>query len=140
MAAGLALVACQGPGAPSASPGSRPTDIRALNKPPSAKDVTTAALESSAVSLNTHESCKGAGTDLEDSTIGRYLSGFLVELDPKTGKNGVVTSVEERADGWVCRLMVQRRMGEEVWSWGLEFVFTADGVLDRSSYRCIGAG
>ena len=116
------------------------TSIRTRSTPPAAKDVINAALESAHVSLTTHESCRGVGTDTRDATVGQFLSGFLAELAAETGQNQVLTTVSENADGWLCRLMVRRRDGEQVWSWGLEFVFRKDGTLDPQSYRCVGAG
>jgi len=92
------------------------------------------------VPLSIHASCRSVGTDTTDATLGRYLSGFIAELDPESGKNGLVTSVREAPEGWICRLMVQRRAGEEVWSWGVEFELGKDGVLKPESYRCVGAG
>ncbi len=114
--------------------------IRALSTPPSAKDIVNAALESATVPLSVHKSCAAIGTEQLDATLGRFLSGFLAELNPESGKNGIVTSVREVDDGWVCRLMIQHRAGEDVWSWGLEFKFGKDGLLVPDSYRCVGAG
>ena len=114
--------------------------IRSKATPPSAKDVIDATFQSASVPLTIHQTCKNVGTEKTDETIGRFLAGFIAELNPEQGKNGIVTSVVESADGWVCRLMVQHRAGEDVWSWGLEFEFGKDGVLKPASYRCIGAG
>jgi hypothetical protein len=140
MSAGLAL-ACENPKPPAGSPSKAPSVIiRAKNLPPSPKDVIAAAFESATVPLTAHESCRNVGTEPTDSTLGHYLSGFAAELDPENGKNGLVTSVQETPRGWVCRLMIQRRAEEEVWSWGVEFEFGKDGILKPDSYRCIGAG
>ena len=134
------LLACRGQVAPSSESTTGGGAIRAANIPPSAKDVVNAALESAMVPLGVHESCKGVGTEPTDATLGRFLSGFMVELNPEIGKNGLVTSVRDTDDGWVCRFMIQHRAGEDVWNWGLEFKFGKDGTLIPTSYRCIGAG
>lgn len=134
------ILACDSLPPPAASPSDAPSVIRAKNSPPSPKDVINAAFESAEVPLSTHESCRNVGTDPTDSTLGHYLSGFAAELDPKNGKNGLVTSVQETTSGWVCRMMIQRRAGEEVWSWGVEFEFGKDSILKPDSYRCVGAG
>lgn len=139
LSAGFAL-ACDSPRPPAGAPSIAPLVIRAKARPPSPKDVINAAFESAAVPLAAHDSCRNVGTEPTDSTLGHYLSGFAAELDPDDGKNGLVTSVEETASGWVCRLMIQRRAGEEVWSWGIEFEFGKDGILKPDSYRCVGAG
>jgi len=51
------------------------------------------------VPLSIHASCRSVGTDTTDATLGRYLSGFIAELDPESGKNGLVTSVREAPKG-----------------------------------------
>ena len=117
-----------------------PSAIRTAHVPPSSKDIIVAALQSASVPLTVHESCRNVGTESTDSTLGQYLAGFVDGLNPDSGTNGVVTSTQETTDGWVCRVMIQRRAGEEVWSWGLEFAFDRSGLLKPDSYRCIGAG
>ena len=114
--------------------------IRSAHVPPSSKDIIVAAFQSASVPLTVHETCRNVGTESTDSTLGQYLSGFVDGLNPDSGTNGVVTSTEETADGWVCRMMIQRRAGPEVWSWGVEFQFDRTGLLKPASYRCIGAG
>jgi len=130
------------PARPRAKPASLGTSsvIRTAHVPPSSKDVVLAALQSASVPLAVHESCRNVGTQPTDSTLGQYLAGFVAALNPDSGTNGVVTSTRETADGWLCRVMIQRRAGEEVWSWGLEFEVDKSGLLKPESYRCIGAG
>jgi len=97
-------------------------------------------LQSGDVSLEVDPSCAEAGTSSTDTTLGQYLAGFMAELTPAEGTNGIATQVEQVGDGWRCRFMLQRGVGEDVWSWGLEFQLSATGKVLRDSFRCVGAG
>ena len=137
----VALLACalSCDAASSEPPPAKAPEI-AVSLPPSPKGVVLAVLQSGDVSLGVDASCAGAGTSPTDSTLGEYLAGFMAELTPAEGTNGIATEVEQVGDGWRCRLMIQRRAGEEVWSWGLEFQLSSTGQVLRDSFRCLGAG
>ena len=118
--------------------------VKVAHLPPTAKDVVEAALASAHMPLQ-DESCKTAGTEAGDRTIGRYLSGFLAELSNQNARNAITTSVQPQNAGgedvYICRLMIRHADGEDIWSWGLEFaVKSKDGTVIRTSYRCLGAG
>ncbi|HWO14447.1 MAG TPA: hypothetical protein VNN80_33305 [Polyangiaceae bacterium] len=141
-ACALLLAGCKGAAVPVEAPpaAAAPPAIRVKATPPTSKDVIDAALQSHGVPLSVHDSCRNVGTEPTDTTLGRYMSGFIAELDPESGKNGIVTSVNATDGGWVCRLTIQHRAGDDVWSWGVEFEVGKDGVVKPASYRCIGAG
>lgn len=109
--------------------------------PPEPKDVLAAMMALSSEPL-THESCKSAGTELTDDTVGRYLAGFLAELSRQEDANALTTDVAEVEDsGYRAQVMIRHAAGEEIWSWGIEFVIRApSGTLDRTSIRCLGGG
>ena len=133
----LMLGGCRPAGPPAAV-------VKLAHRPPTAKDVIDAVMLSSRTPL-ADSTCRAAGTEAGDNTIGRYLAGYLAELSAADGGNAVTTSVETRTeDGqpvFVCRLMVRHAQGEDVWSWGVEFkARQSDGVLQSGSFRCLGAG
>ena len=40
-----------------------------------------------------------------------------------------------------CRLMIRHSLGEDVWSWGVEFTARqSDGLVLVKSLKCVGAG
>ena len=117
--------------------------FKVAHVPPTSKDVIEAVLAHSQLPL-TDPSCKAAGTESADKTIGRYLAGFLAELSNQDARNAVMTSVEslgEADEVFRCRLMIRHGQDEDVWSWGVEFaVRKSDGAVVADSFRCIGAG
>ena len=141
MKIGVAAIACALLWSCGRAPEQLPVKVAHL--PPTAKDVVEAALASASVALQ-DESCKTAGTEAGDRTIGRYLSGFLAEQSNPNAKNSITTSVQPQNAGgedvYICRLMIRHADGEDVWSWGLEFAVKKDGTVVRTSYRCVGAG
>ena len=109
--------------------------------PPTPKDVIDALLASSDVPLSVDPSCGTAGTEPGDKTIGRYVSGFLAELSNPEARNAIETSMEPQSGVWLCRVMIRHAQGEDIWRWGVQFsVRQKDGVVDRASFRCLGAG
>jgi hypothetical protein len=114
--------------------------------PPTAKDVIDALLSSSQVPLAADPSCLNAGTEAEDKTIGRYLSGFLAELSDDKAKNAIETSIEAQQlptgeAVWQCRVMIRHALKEDIWRWGVQFsVQQKDGLVKPDSFRCVGAG
>lgn len=115
--------------------------VKVQHLPPTPKDVIDALLASSQVPLSVDPSCQSVGTEPADKTIGRYLSGFLVELANPEAKNAIETTIEARGAVWVCRVMIRHALGEEVWRWGVQFsVRQQDGQVMPDSFRCLGAG
>lgn len=113
--------------------------------PPGPKDVLDALLSSADVSLSASSSCSGSGTEADDRTIGRYLSGFLVELSDPTAENAIVATadLQKRKQGtvWFSTVMIQHAADEDVWRWGVAFEAEQnDGVINLDSFRCLGAG
>ena len=112
--------------------------------PPTAKDVLEVILSESQSQL-TGASCQAVGTEATDRTVGQYLAGFLAELSDQKDANAVTTSVERGIDNlepvFLCRAMIRHAKGEDVWSWGVQFlVRQRDGEIVGNSLRCIGAG
>jgi hypothetical protein len=112
--------------------------------PPTAKDVIDAVMASSQAPMS-DASCKGAGTEAGDATIGRYLAGFLAELSNAEARNAITTSVEQQTEGgeavFVCRLMIRHAQGEDIWSWGVQFsARRSDALVLPQSFRCVGGG
>jgi hypothetical protein len=136
----LALAGCSSVDKPATPP---PHVVK--HQPPSRKDVIGAVLASQSLSLTVHSSCKGVGTDRADTTIGEYLSGFLAEF-ASGGRNWLDTNVAEAqgddsAPVWRAELIVRHADSEDEWGWGVRFDVRRDtGVVDPSSFRCIGAG
>jgi hypothetical protein len=134
-----------------AASGTMAREIR-VALPPTTKSVIGAMFLSAEVSLGVDRFCHGVGTDFEDDTIGEYLSGFLEELNDPDGHNYVQVEIIEGTqaasngtqtteNGWTSRVWFGKSQGEEVWRWGVEFFIRArDGVVDSTSYRCVGAG
>lgn len=117
------------------------TAFRVRHLPPGDRDVFEALLSSGGVVL-TDPTCESAGRDKGDTTVGVYLSGFLIEMNKASGGNHlVIENISSSADAWVVRAMLRHNEGEDVWSWGAEFAIRKkDGTVDPLSFRCIGAG
>jgi len=117
------------------------------NLPPKPKDVIEALMRSSEISLSVDPSCNGVGTEASDKTIGRYLSGFLVEQNAPKGQNWIETTIESGKDAagvemiWLCHVVIRHVDGDDRWGWGVQFaVRQKDGVVLRDSFRCTGGG
>lgn len=118
--------------------------IKLQHSPPTAKDVIDVVLQVSQAPLS-DSSCAGFGTEPTDRTIGRYLAGYLGELSSQDARNAVTTSIEPRTESgqavYRCRLMIRHSLGEDVWSWGVQFTARqSDGLVLVNSLRCLGAG
>ena len=97
------------------------------------------ALQLRDVPLSVHASCRAAGPDLGDRTIGDYLAGFLAAMDQPS--NTVETRCEPRPGVRArCELWLKHRDDEERWAWGLSFDVDARGRPRRESVTCLGAG
>lgn len=120
--------------------------VRIEHLPPTGKDLIHALIRSAEVPLSVDPSCRFAGTERSDSTIGRYISGFLAALDDPGNNNSIQTSLLEGPEGvdsdsWLARIMLGQNAEELVWQWGVEFrVSKRDGTVDAASFRCLGAG
>jgi hypothetical protein len=115
--------------------------FRVRHLPPGDRDVFEALLSMGGMELK-DPTCKNVGRDASDTTVGAYLSGFLVEMNQPTGGNHlVIEHVSESADAWIVRAMLRHSEGDDEWGWGIEVAIRKkDGTLDPASLRCIGAG
>jgi len=121
------------------------TEIRIATLPPTPKSVINALLLSASVPLTVDKSCHQVGTDVSDATLGEYLSGFLAELGDPDSRNYLQVEIvpaepEETAQGWNARVMIGQSYEEVIWRWGVEFRINGQGIVEPSSYRCLGAG
>jgi hypothetical protein len=120
--------------------------IRVAHVPPTAKDVIDAALASSGVPLKASANCTNVGTEPTDETIGRYLAGFLAELNAPDKKNWIETKVEPGRSPagepvFLCTLTLRHQDGDDRWGWGVRFRVRAnDGLVLADSFECVGAG
>jgi hypothetical protein len=156
--AGLLLPACN-VGAPTvqapaetkpestaAQPAPAPPQVRVAHNPPTAKDVIDAVIASGSVPLSVSPTCANVGTEPSDTTIGRYLAGFLAELSSPSKKNWIETTVEpgRSATGEavsICTLTLRHEDGDDRWGWGVRFhVRSSDGLVIPGSFVCTGAG
>src|SRR5882672_6427236 len=71
----LLLACCTGTPTP-APPGA----VHIASRPPSPKDLIEAVLASHDTTLKVSSTCASVGTEPTDATIGRYLAGFLAEM------------------------------------------------------------
>ena len=130
---------------PSVAPPSAPA-VRVAHVPPTPKDVIEAAMASSGMKLQASANCANAGTEPTDETIGRYLAGFLAELNARDKKNWIETRIEpgRSASGEalsICTLTLRHEDGDDRWGWGIQFkVRSSDGLVLPDSFSCVGAG
>jgi len=126
--------------------GSTPAAVHVAHRPPSAKDVIDAVIASGSVPLSVSPTCANVGTEPTDTTIGRYLAGFLAELSSPAKKNWIETKVEPGRsaageDVSICTLTLRHEDGDDRWGWGVRFhVRSSDGLVLTSSFTCTGAG
>ena len=154
-AALVALAACAGGTAAQtsqpAAAGSRPSEspppaVHVAHQPPTAKDVIAAAIASGSLPLSISPTCANAGTERSDSTVARYLAGFLAELSSPAKKNWIETKIEpgrSRAGEAVsiCTLTLRHEDGDDRWGWGVRFqVRSSDGLVLNDTFSCVGAG
>jgi len=123
-----------------------PAAFHVAHRPPSAKDVIEAVIASASVPLSVSPTCANVGTEPTDTTIGRYLAGFLAELSSPTKKNWIETKVEPGRsaagdDVSICTLTLRHEDGDDRWGWGVRFqVRSSDGLVLTDSFTCTGAG
>jgi len=121
-------------------------EVRVAHQPPSAKDVIDAVIASGNVPLSVSPTCNNVGTEPSDSTIGRYLAGFMAELSSPDKKNWIETQVESGTSAKgepvsICRLTLRHLDGDDRWGWGVQFhVRKSDGLVLADSFTCTGAG
>jgi len=104
-----------------------------------ARDALRAALQLRDVPLTVHASCRHAGPDPADRTIGDYLSGLLAAMEQPSN------TVQARCEPGpgrhrTCTVWLKHRDDEERWAWGLAFEIDARHRPLWRSVRCLGAG
>ena len=120
--------------------------VHVAHQPPTAKDVIDAAIASADVPLSVSSTCANAGTEAADRTIGRYLAGFMAQMQSPEKKNWIETTIEPgKSDkgepGSLCTLTLRHEDGDDRWGWGVRFfVRTSDGMVLQQSFTCVGAG
>jgi hypothetical protein len=114
---------------------------------PSARSILNALFASAEVPLSVHPSCIGAGSDLEDATIGDYVSGFLAKLGDqgKEAHNFVLVDMpfDSPGDTWDVSVWMGQRPEEPERGWRREIRFSirkSDNTIVSASYRCAGEG
>lgn len=132
----LFVIACRG-------------DSSASPSCPSDKEVLTAVFQLGSLPLTLHSSCKNIGTDLADSTIAQYLSGFWSTHTDTSGKNYIAVSCKPAPDQppkgyhWRVELTLHRNnpSDNEVWGWGVRFTMRdSDRSYVPGSIECTGGG
>lgn len=131
----LALVAWLTLGGPVGAADAQP----APHDPATAREALRAALRLRDVPLSLHPSCRQAGADAADRTVGDYLAGQLAAMDRPSN------TVAARCDAGPgprrsCSLWLKHRDDEERWAWGLTFETDRTGRPLPRSVRCLGAG
>ena len=122
------------------------TAVHVAHQPPTAKDVIDAAIASGDVPLSVSPTCADVGTESTDRTIGRYLAGFMAEMQSPDKKNWIETKIEPGKSNKgepvsICTLTVRHEDGDDRWGWGVRFlVRTSDGLVLHDSFTCVGAG
>jgi hypothetical protein len=135
--------------------------VRIANLPPTNKSVIRAVLASSDVPLTGHAFCNPR---LPQQTLGEYMSQWFVELEDLPNPTDAQNSVRVRIDkmnlahymdffsdkvapadsdmnteiGWYARVEVHQSAGEILWSYGVDFFINQDGLVESTSFRCIG--
>jgi len=123
-----------------------PFEFKVAHLPPTPKDLIEAVLASNQISLKVSSTCDNVGTESTDKTIGRYLAGFLAEMQVPDKINWVETTRETGTSTsgeqvWICNLTLHHKDGDDLWSWGVRFkVRQSDGLVLPDSFECTGAG
>lgn len=107
------------------------------------KEILYILMQNHDVPLSVDSSCKNVGTEIEDKTIGEFISGFWAYHVETTSKNWI--KVQSRSlDRRRCEAMVKiyGENGEEViGGWGVSFIINnANHKADRTSFKCLGSG
>jgi hypothetical protein len=127
------------------------TEAKSPNDRPSSKDVIAAALAMQDISLARGVGCPGSGTDPEDTTVGRYLAGWLntfAESNEGRGRRqwlrATCVADEQRRAKWVCDLAIYMqtipKSENVVGGWGIRFLMNDKKKRVDTWYMCIGAG
>lgn len=134
--AGLAVGCSNGQAGP-------PKEIRyrLRHSPPTKTDIIEALMASARIEL-TDSSCRGAGTDPSDKTVGEYISGLVVDLSDPEAKNYLeIEKPTSARDSWSIQLMIRSIKGGDILARGMEFtIHKSDGQVDSRSFRCRGGG
>jgi hypothetical protein len=152
-AAAFALTSCGGSSRSTTAQGPRTSDqnrgsaaVHVAHQPPTAKDVIDAAIASGSIPLSVSPACANVGTESSDRTIGRYLAGFLAQMQSPDKKNWIETTIEpgksDKGDPVsICTLTLRHEDADDRWGWGIRFlVRRSDGEVLRNSFTCVGAG
>ena len=92
------------------------------------------------VKLSNGAHCQGVGIEQTDQTIGDYLSGFWAFHADTKGQNWLDISTSPTGKGYLAKVMIYRKDGEENWGWGVSFEVDASGKVNRKSFTCLGGG
>jgi hypothetical protein len=122
------------------------TVIRNQGKP-SDKDILLMVMQNCDVLLTVDSTCLGVGTNINDSTIGQYLSGFWQYQTDSSANNSITIKVAEGDDKiikekhWKAIFMINGQTENENWSWGVSFyIMDKNWVVVKDSFKCLGAG
>jgi len=148
LASVLAVASCSASSSSQETTASTPAqrEVHVAHQPPAAKDVIDAVIASGSVALSVSPTCNNVGTEPSDSTIGRYLAGFMAELSNPDKKNWIETQVESGTSAKgepvsICKLTLRHMDGDDRWGWGVQFhVRKSDGLVLADSFTCTGAG
>ena len=120
------------------------TQVRVRHVPPTRKDLIEAVLASAQLPLSVSQTCTNVGTEASDSTLGRYLAGFLSELSLPTDRNWIETTVDSTHSTdsvSTARVTIRHRAGNDEWGWGVQFAIRLrDSLVLANSFQCTGAG
>jgi hypothetical protein len=114
---------------------------------PSDKDILLMVMQNCDVLLTVDSSCLGVGTNINDSTIGQYLSNFWQYQTNSSANNSIKISVTQGDDKiikekhWKAIFMINGQTENENWSWGVSFyIMDKNWVVVKDSFKCLGAG
>jgi hypothetical protein len=101
-------------------------------------------MKSQAVGLKVSSTCSNVGTEPGDTTIGRYLSGFMAAMAEPGKSNWVEAKSAAGTSGeavWICDFVLRHEDGDDRWGWSVRFqVRQSDGLVLAQSFQCTGTG
>lgn len=157
----LLLTACDHAPAAATNTDAPGKEVRISALPPTKQSVIRAVLASSDVLLTGHSFCSPY---LPRETLGEYMSKLFAELEdagtPPDAKNSVRVEIDkmnleqylfffsdqpapagadlETEIGWHAKVIVHQSAGEILWGYGVDFFIHQDGLVESTSFRCIG--
>lgn len=118
-----------------------PVNAAKIATAPTNKVVLGALLKNLDVELSKSAHCNGVGVEQFDRTIGDYLSGFWAFHADTKGKNWLdISTTANSKGGYLAKVMIYRKDGEENWGWGVSFELNSSEKVDRKSFTCLGGG